>query len=176
MIRSPGRAFPMRLAAFAILATALLAACTPRAVVAPPPPPPAPAPPPPAPSPEELARAREADARSAWVEGTQLGRQGRWYDAEAKYREAVRAQPAEPTYHMALAGALLQLRRDGEAADAMLAGIRAEEARPFPNHRVLAVDYERLVQLLTRLNRLDEARTAAERQRFHRMMRDAQRP
>lgn len=164
----------MRFVLSVFLAAALLAACTPRQPIAPPPPAPAPPPPPPPPSSEEVARASEADARSAWVEGTQLGRQGRWADAEARYRVAVRAQPANPTYHMALASALLQLGRDSEAADAMLAGIRAEAALPAPNHRVLAVDYERLVQLLTRLGRLDEARAATERQRFHRMMRDAQ--
>jgi hypothetical protein len=38
------------------------------------------------------------------------------------------------------------------------------------------VDYERLIRLLTRLNRLDEARTARARQEHHRRLRDAAPP
>jgi hypothetical protein len=38
---------------------------------------------------------------------------------------------------------------------------------------VLAVDNERLIGLLTRLNRLDEAREAAAHQARHRRLRDA---
>jgi len=151
-----------------------LAACVPRppAVVAPPPlPPPAPTV-----SPEEEARAREAQAQRLWEQGTLSGRQGRWSEAERLYRQAAALRPAHPTYHMALATALLQQGRESDAADAMLAGVRAEEALPRPNHRVLAVDYERLIELLERLDRLDEARTARERQRFHRTMRDATPP
>jgi tetratricopeptide (TPR) repeat protein len=153
-----------------------LPGCGPRRpVVAPPPPAPAP-PPPPAPTAEELASVNAAQAESYWNQGIQAGRAGRWYDAERLYRQAATAQPSLPRYHMALAAALLQLGRDSDAATAMLAGIRAEEALPQPNHRVLSVDYERLIQLLERTGRLDEARTARERQRFHRMMRDAAPP
>lgn len=152
---------------------AALAACAPRQPVAPPPPP---APPPPAMTAEELARAGDAEARRAWDEGTRLGRQGRWPEAEARYRQAARVRPDSATYHMALATALLQQGRESEAADALQAAIRAEEARPSPNHRVLAVDYERLIALFERTGRLDEARTARERQRFHRTMRDSAPP
>ena len=163
------------LTALALLLAAT--ACAPRKPVVAPPPLPAPAPPPPPPpSAEEVNRARVAEAQRWWQEGVAAGRQGRWYDAERLYRQAVSARPGLPTYHMALASALLQLGRDNDAATAMLAGIRAEEALPQPNHRVLAVDYERLIQLLERAGRLDEARTARERQRFHRMMRDAAPP
>ncbi|HEU4455845.1 MAG TPA: hypothetical protein VFR81_22460 [Longimicrobium sp.] len=152
-------------------------ACAPRKPVVAPPPLPAPAPPPPPPpSAEEVNRTRVAEAQRWWQEGVAAGRQGRWYDAERLYRQASVAQPAVPTYHMALASALAQLGRDNEAANAMQAGIRAEEALPRPNHRVLAVDYQRLIQLLERANRLDEARTARERQRFHQTMRDATPP
>ncbi len=152
------------------------AACGPRRpVVAPPPPAPAPpaAPPPTA---EEAERARAADALRWWEQGVVAGRQGRWSDAERLYRQAAAAQPGAPTYHMALASALSQQGRENDAANAMLAGIRAEEALPRPNHRVLAVDYQRLIRLLERLNRLDEARAARERQRFHQTMRDAAPP
>jgi tetratricopeptide (TPR) repeat protein len=147
-------------------------ACTP-----PPPPPPAPLPPPPpAPTAEEMAAESTARAQRLWEEGTAFGRQGRWNQAERNYREAATLRPDSATYHMALATALLQMGRDSDAADAMLAGIRAEEAETPPNHRLIAVDYERLVQVLERVNRLDEARNARERQRLHRMLRDTSPP
>lgn len=119
---------------------------------------------------------KTAHARRLWEEGTTLGRQGRWGQAERSYREAASLRPDSATYHMALASALLQMGRDSEAADALLAGIRAEEAETVVNHRLIAVDYERLVQALERANRLDEARTARERQRLHRMLRDTSPP
>ena len=168
----------MRLKYLIVIVPLLLApaACTPRRPVVVVPPPPPPPPPEPEITPEEEAAAREAAARRAWEQGTEAGRQGRWADAERLYRQAATLRPDRPVYHMALAGALLQQGREREGADAMLAGIRAEEALPNANHRVLAVDYERLIQLLERLGRLDEARTARERQRFHRTMRDAAPP
>ena len=149
-----------------------LGACTPRPVVLPPPPPP----PPPAPvqTPEEIEAARVARVRRLWEEGIQFGREGRWFQAERSYREAAALQPDSAKYPMAQAGALLQMGRDAEAADAMAAAIRLAEAATPVNHTVLAVDYERLIQVLERVGRLDEARTARDRQRFHRMMRDAQ--
>lgn len=147
----------------------MLAACMPRPVVAPPPPPP---PPPPA-APAETDAERIARGHRSWLEGTQLGRQGRWVQAERLYRDAIALSPDSATYHFALATALLQQLRDTEAADAMLAAIRLEEAVPSPNHAVLAVEYEQLIQVLERVNRLDEARRARERQRLHRMLRDA---
>lgn len=148
-----------------------LAACTPRQ------PPPAPRPTifiPAAPVDDAAARAERAE--TAWAEGIAFARQSRWAEASEAYRRAVDAHPAEVRYHMALADALLQGGREWEAADALLAGIRAEEALPSPNHRVLAVDYDRLIRLLTRLNRLDEARNARARQEHHRRMRDAAPP
>ncbi|WP_325310320.1 hypothetical protein [Longimicrobium sp.] len=150
-------------------AVAMLAACTPPPVVIPPPPPP----PAPVQTPEELAAERVARARQLWSEGTDQGRQGRWFQAERSYREAATLAPDSAKYHLALANALLQQGRDSDAANALLAGIRVEEAASPVNHTVLAVDYERLIQVLERAGRLDEARTARERQRFHRMMRDA---
>jgi thioredoxin-like negative regulator of GroEL len=164
---------------YLLLAVPLLlapAACTPRRPVVVVPPPPPPPPPEPEITPEEEAAAKVASARRAWEQGTEAGRQGRLSDAERLYRQATVLQPDTPVYHMALASVLLQQERWSEGADEMLAGIRAEEALPNPNHRVLAVDYERLIQLLDRLGRLDEARTARERQRFHRTMRDAAPP
>jgi tetratricopeptide (TPR) repeat protein len=153
----------------AVLVTLAMAACTPP----PPPPPPAPLPPPPpAMTAEEMAAEKAARAQRLWEEGTTFGRQGRWAQAERSYREAANLQPDSSTYNMALASALLQQGRESEAADAMLAAIRAEEAEPSPNHRVLAVDYERLIATLDRVNRFDEARTAREKQRLHRMLRD----
>ncbi|HEX8391539.1 MAG TPA: tetratricopeptide repeat protein [Longimicrobium sp.] len=152
---------------FSVLA---LGACTPRQ----PPPRPAPAPPPPpvAVTPEEEAAAVRRRAETAFDRGISLARQSRWGEAAEAYRQSTELQPREPRYHMALAEALLQGGREGEAADALQAGIRAEEALPRPNHRVLAVDYERLIRLLTRLNRLDEARVAQDRQNQHRRARD----
>ncbi|WP_420128955.1 hypothetical protein [Longimicrobium sp.] len=148
-----------------------LVACYPRQPVAPPP---APLPPPPvAVSPAEEAVQRMQRARRLFDEGVSLGRQSRWSEAADRYRLAIEAVPNEVRYHMALADALLSQGRDWEAADALQAGIRVEEAGPDPNHRVLAVDYERLIGLLNRLNRLDEARQAAERQDRHRRLRDA---
>jgi tetratricopeptide (TPR) repeat protein len=152
-----------------VLGVAMLGACTPRPRVLPPPPPPSA----PAQTPEEIAAERAARARQLWSEGTDFGKQGRWVQAERSYREAATLQPDSATYHLALATALLQQGRDGDAANALLAGIRAEEAAQPVNHAVIAVDYERLISILERAGRLDEARTARERQRFHRMMRDA---
>jgi len=149
----------------------MLAACMPRPVVAPPPPPPPP--PPPVELPAETAAERIARGHRSWEQGTVLGRQGRWVQAEQLYREAITISPDSATYHFALATALLQQLRDTEAADAMLAAIRLEEAEPSPNHAVLAVEYEQLIQVLERVNRLDDARRARERQRLHRMLRDA---
>ncbi len=162
-----------RRALTAVLITLALAACGPP----PPPPPPAPLPPPaPALTDAELAAEKAARAQRLWEEGTAFGRQARWAQAERSYREAATLQPDSATYGMALASALLQQGRDGEAADALLAAIHAEEAEPSPNHRVIAVDYERLIQTLERANRLDEARAARERQRLHRMLRDTSPP
>jgi tetratricopeptide (TPR) repeat protein len=159
---------------FAVVAAAwVLAACAPRRPMTPAP---APAPPPPVEAPVEADAARTARAQRAWEQGTAMGRQGRWVDAETHYRQAAAARPDSSVYHMALANALLQQGKRDAAADAMLAAIRIDERKSPPNHRVLAVDYERLIGLLESLNRLDEARAARERQRFHRMMRDTATP
>jgi tetratricopeptide (TPR) repeat protein len=155
-----------------VVAPLLLAACYPRQPVAPPPLPPPP-PPPPVVDPAAEAVARMQRARRAYDEGVRLGRQSRWAEAADRYRLAVEAVPNEVRYHLALSDALLAQGREWEAADALQAGIRVEEEGPNPNHRVLAVDYERLIRLLTRLNRLDEAREAAARQARHRRLRDA---
>lgn len=162
----------MQLRTALLVPLALLAAgCTPRQ------PPPAPRPTIFIPaSPADDAGARAERARVAWEEGIALGRQSRWAEAADAYRRATEAHPEEVRYHMALSEALLQGGREWEAADALLAGIRAEEALPQPNHRVLAVDYERLIRMLNRLNRLDEARAARARQDHHRRMRDAAPP
>ena len=156
----------------ALLPLLALAACMPRPVVLPPPPPP----PPPVEVPAETEADRIARGHRLWDEATLLGRQGRWVQAERLYRDALAISPDSATYHLALATALLQQQRDTEAADAMLAAIRLEEAASAPNHAVLAVEYEQLIEILERVNRLDEARTARDRQRLHRMLRDAQRP
>lgn len=149
------------------------AACYPRQPVAPPP-----APPPvifiPAPSVEEESQARRARAERFFDEGVGLGRQSRWAEAADRYRLAAEADPGDSRYPMALSQALLSQGRDWEAADALQAAIRLDENVSTPNHRVLAVDYDRLVALLTRLNRLDEARLAQDRLSFHRRMRDAE--
>jgi tetratricopeptide (TPR) repeat protein len=152
-----------------------LAACYPRQPVAPPP---APPPPPAAPTltAEQAARAQRARAERFFDEGVSLGRQSRWAEAADRYRLAAEAYPDEPRYPMALSNALLAQGREWEAADALQAAIRVEESSATPNHRVLAVDYERLIGMLNRLNRLDEARTAQERQARHRRMRDAEVP
>jgi tetratricopeptide (TPR) repeat protein len=164
----------MKLAGSVALATFLtLAACTPRQVILPPPAPaPAPAPPP------QVETAADVDARAQqlWSSGTVLGRQGRWIQAERAYRDAIALRPDSVEYQLALSTALLQQQRDSEAADVLLKAIQLQEAGPSPNHRLLAVDYERLIQILERVNRLDEARTARDRQRLHRMLRDTQPP
>jgi tetratricopeptide (TPR) repeat protein len=155
-----------------VLVPLALAACYPRQPVAPPPLPPPP-PPPIVADPAAEAVARMQRAQRAYDEGVRLGRQSRWAEAADRYRLAVETVPNEVKYHLALSDALLAQGREWEAADALQAGIRAEENGPNPNHRVLAVDYERLIRLLTRLNRLDEAREAATRQAQHRRLRDA---
>ena len=162
----------MKLAGSLLVALLALSACVPRPVVLPPPPPP----PPPPPVVEETEADRSARAQELWTSGTMLGRQGRWAQAERAYRDAVALQPDSEGYQLALTTALLQEQRDSEAADVLLGAIRLEEAAPSPNHRVLAVDYERLIQILERVDRLDEARAARDRQRLHRMLRDAQPP
>ena len=157
-----------------VLVSLALAACYPRQPVAPPPaPPPAP---PRAPSEAQLAAQRRQRAVRFFDEGVMLGRQSHWAEAADRYRLAAEADPAEARYPMALADAMLAQGREWEAADALQAAIRIQEEAPDPNHRVLAVDYERLIRLLTRLNRLDEARTAQARQDQHRRMRDADVP
>jgi len=155
-----------------VLVPLALAACYPRQPVAPPPLPPPP-PPRPAVSPAEEAVARMQRARRAYDEGVGLGRQSRWAEAADRYRLAIQSMPNEVRYHLALSDALLAQGQEWEAADALQAAIRLEEQGPNPNHRVLAVDYERLIRLLTRVNRLDEAREAAARQAQHRRLRDA---
>lgn len=154
-----------------VLAPLAMAGCYPRQPMAPPPAPPPP--PPPVVSPAEQAAERMRRAQRAFDEGVRLGRQSRWDEAADRYRLAAENVPNEPRYHLALSDALLAQGRAWEAADALLAGIRAAEEEPRPNHRVLAVDYERLIRLLVRLNRMDEAREATERQGYHRRMRDA---
>lgn len=151
-----------------LLLAAALPACTPRR----PPPAPTPPPAPVAADPQVEARARAATAQRRFDEGVLLGRQSRWRDAEAKYREAARLDPAEPSYAMALSAALLSQGRASEAADALLAGIHAEERRADPNHRVLAVDYERLIALLARVGRESEIPRHREQLRYHREQRD----
>jgi tetratricopeptide (TPR) repeat protein len=153
----------------------LAAACQPRqpVVVAPPPPPPPPAP---VLTDVELEAQRGAEARRLWEQGIVLGRQGRWSDAANSYRRAAELRPDSAVYHMAQADALVQQGRAWEGADAMKAGIAAAERKQPVNHRVLAVDYDRLIALLDRLGRADEARLARDRQRFHRMMRDSAPP
>lgn len=160
-----------RLAPVALLLVLAVPACTPK----PPPAPPAPAAVVP-PTPEEAEAARRRSAQMQFEQGVVLGRQSRWREAETRYREAARIHPEEPSYSMALAGALVSQGRDSEAADALLAGIRAEEALPAPNHRVLVVDYERMVRILERVGRVDEARTARIRMQLHRDRRDAESP
>lgn len=156
---------------FLALLPLALAACYPRQPVAPPP---APLPPPaPVVTPEEGTRAEARRAERLFEEGVSLGRQSRWDEAADRYRLAAEADPDEPRYLMALSNALLSGGREWEAADALQAAIRLEELAPEPNHRVIAVDYDRLIALFSRLNRLDEARTAQVRQAEHRRMRDA---
>lgn len=149
-----------------------LAACYPRQPVAPPPAPPAvifiPATPP-----EDDADTRRTRAERFFAEGVSLGRQSRWAEAGERYRLAAEADPADSRYPMALSQALSAQGREWEAADALRAAITLDENVPNPNHRVLAVDYDRLIAMLTRLNRLDEAREATARQAQHRRLRDA---
>lgn len=148
------------------------AACYPRQPVAPP------APPPvifiPAAPPVDDTRTQRERAERFFDEGVGLGRQSRWAEAAERYRLAAEADPGDSRYPMALSQALLSAGRDWEAADALQAAIRLDENVATPNHRVLAVDYDRLIALLTRLNRLDEARVAQDRLAYHRRMRDAQ--
>jgi tetratricopeptide (TPR) repeat protein len=153
----------------ALLALPALAACGSRPL--PPPPPPAPVAAP-VDSMELLRRAR-MDAQRSFDEGRRLGLQGRWQEAEAQYRRALAAYLADPTYHFALSNALLGEARVSDAADAFQAGIDLEESSPTPNHRLMAEDYERLIQILTRAGRLDQAQAARDRQRYHRELRDA---
>jgi tetratricopeptide (TPR) repeat protein len=159
---------------FLALLPLALTACVPRQPVAPPPAPPSP--PVLVISAEDEARARARRAERFFDEGVSLGRQSRWSEAADRYRLAAEANPDEPRYPMALSNALLSQGREWEAADALIAAIRVSENVRDPNHRVIAVDYDRLVALLTRLNRLDEARTAQERLAHHRRMRDAAGP
>jgi tetratricopeptide (TPR) repeat protein len=160
-------------AAFAAAVLIAAASCTPRPRYVPPP---APLPPAPTETPEQAAAERATQAQAAWNEGTRLGREAHWPQAERQYRQAISLEPDSVKYQMALSTALVQQGRDSEAADVLQGAIRREETAPNPNHRLIAVDYERLIQLLERANRLDEARTARERQRFHRTMRDAAPP
>lgn len=150
---------------------AVLALLTAAACGSPPPPPPAPAPVA-APDSAALARAAEASARRWFDEGVMLGRQGRWPEAEQRYRRAAAALASEPTYRFALASALLAQDRVPEAADAFQAGIDIEERAPQPDHTLLAEEYERLIQILTRLGQQDRIAAVRARQQYHRELRD----
>jgi tetratricopeptide (TPR) repeat protein len=154
----------------AIPVAAALAGCQPRVPLAP-----APLPEPVVigSAPEEGLIAGMERARRLFDEGVLLGRQSRWGEAAERYRLAAAADPADARYPLALADALVAQGRDSEGADALAAAIRIEEGAQRPNHRVLYIDYDRLVRLLTRANRLDEARSARDRQEYHRRMRDA---
>jgi tetratricopeptide (TPR) repeat protein len=161
---SPSRS---TLAVLAFAALAALAACG------------APAPPPPAPVPvvvavdsTEIVRQQRVQAQGWFDQATRLGRQARWGEAIALYRRAVAAAPDEATYHFGLSSALLGSGSLGEAADAFQAGIDVEERADAPNHRLLAEDYERLIQILTRAGRTDLIGPARDRQRYHRELRD----
>ena len=156
----------------AVLALALAAG----ACVQPPPPPPAPPPVAPAADPAAEAAAARQRARRAFDEGVALGRQSRWREAEDRYRAAVRAAPDEAQYHFALSTALAGQARVWEAADAFRDGIEVEERAPRPNHRLLAQEYERLIQLLQQVNRTEDVDAARARQAYHRQMRDAALP
>jgi tetratricopeptide (TPR) repeat protein len=157
------------------LRTAVLAALLPLAACQPRPPAlPVPAPEPlaePA-SPEEVLVASLRRARLLFDEGVALSRQSRWWEAAERFPWAAQADPHDPRYPVALSGALAALGRDSEAADALAAAIRIEEGAARPNHRVLYVDYERLIRWLERAGRLDEARAARLRQEHHRRHRD----
>lgn len=126
----------------------------------------------PAPGAEEGLIERLERARRLFDEGVALGRRSRWSEAAERYRAAAEADPRDARYPLALADAMAAQGRDWEAADALLAAIRIEEGGVRPNHRVLYVDYERLVRHLTRAGRLDEARAARDRQEQHRRLRD----
>lgn len=123
-------------------------------------------------APEEGLIERLERARRLFDEGVALGRRSRWSEAAERYRAAAEADPRDARYPLALADAMAAQGRDWEAADALLAAIRIEEDGVRPNHRVLYVDYERLVRHLTRAGRLDEARVARDRQEQHRRLRD----
>jgi tetratricopeptide (TPR) repeat protein len=153
----------------AVLALALAAA----ACVQPPPPPPAPPPLAAAPDSAAAQRAARAGAQRAFDEGVALGRQSRWREAEERYRTAVRGAPDEARYRFALSTALVGQARVWEAADAFRDAIELEERAPRPNHRLLAQEYERLIQLLVQVNRTEDADAARARQAYHRQMRDA---
>jgi Flp pilus assembly protein TadD len=155
--------------ALALAPLLVLAACQPRQ----PPPATGPAPAVQVTSPDEGLLQRLERARRHFDEGVALGRQSRWTEAAERYRLAAEADPRDPRYPLALADALASLRRDGDAADALAAAIRIEEGAARPNHRVLYVDYERLIRWLEQAGRLDEARSARQRQEHHRRMRDA---
>lgn len=163
----------MQVRTILVLSIAISAtACTPRQPVV------APAPPPPSvqPAPDLEAATRRREATTHFEEGIAFGRQGRWSEAAEAYAQAASLDASESRYQVARAEALLQSGHEWEAADALQAAIRIDEAAVSPNHRVLAVDYERLIRLLTRLNRLDEARTARDRQDYHRRLRDTAPP
>ncbi|MDB4949697.1 MAG: Tetratricopeptide repeat-containing protein [Gemmatimonadetes bacterium] len=162
----------LRATLLALVALPALAACGGR----PPPPPPPPAPVAVPVDSLELARQARAEAQRWFDAGTRLGRQGRWAEAEASYRRAVVAYGADPTYHFALSAALLNQTRLNDAADAFREGIDVEEASPTPNHRLLAEDYERLIQILLRAGRTDLVDAARDRQRYHRDLRDVTMP
>ncbi|HET6763784.1 MAG TPA: tetratricopeptide repeat protein [Longimicrobiaceae bacterium] len=153
--------------AAAVLAFAMLAACGGRR-----PPPPAPAPLAAPVDSTEIVRLQRVQAQAFFDQATRLGRQARWGEAVALYRRAVAAAPDEATYHFGLSSALLGGGSLGEAADAFQAGIDVEERATVPNHRLLAEDYERLIQILTRAGRTEAIGPARDRQRYHRELRD----
>jgi thioredoxin-like negative regulator of GroEL len=155
----------------AVVAATLVAACG-----GPPPPPPAPAPVAAPVDSAALARSARERAQGDFDAATRLVRQGQWAQADALFRRAISAAPDEATFRFGLANELLAAGRVSEAADAFQAGIDVEENAAVPNHRLLAEDYERLIQILTRAGRTDLIPAARDRQRYHRELRDVVSP
>jgi predicted O-linked N-acetylglucosamine transferase (SPINDLY family) len=69
---------------------------------------------------------KSAQAQSAWIQGQQLSRQGRWPDAARRFERAMRLAPRDALYAINLADAELKAGRPEQAAAAAAAARRIE--------------------------------------------------
>ena len=94
-----------------------------------------------------------AQAQTAWLQGQQLARQGRWVDAARRFERAARLQPRDALYALNLADAELKAGHADRACTAAAAALRVDPdnalALTLQTNALVALHrHEALVELL----------------------------